>query len=146
MLRWVLLCDYCSCFYLSRRPLKLIDYQCLQLSTLLIGVLILFSEFCSPSELSLAIIKLPPRALQSSTPTHSFSYCITHFLSYMTRAWGMPASFVHSFIFYTLGKVWVLQVPLSLQWITLDTLHNALSYNGTLSRRNIDEFWLYVCS
>jgi hypothetical protein len=69
------------------------------------------------------------------------------FFSYMTRAWGMPASFVHSFLFFhPLRKVWVLQVPLSLQWVVLGTPHNALSYKGILNKINIDVFWLYVCS
>jgi hypothetical protein len=50
------------------------------------------------------------------------------------------------FFSHTLGKAWVLQFPLSFQWVALDTPHNALSYTGTLSRRNIDVFQLYVCS
>jgi hypothetical protein len=45
-----------------------------------------------------------------------------------------------------LVKGWVLQVPFSLQWVTLDTLTITLSYNDTLSRRNIDEFRLSICS
>jgi hypothetical protein len=61
------------------------------------------------------------------------------FLSYITRAWDMPTSFVHN-LFLHLAKGWVLQVPLSLQWVSLDTLIIALSYKDTLSRRNIDEF------
>jgi hypothetical protein len=58
---------------------------------------------CSPSELSSVIIKPPRRALQLSTSAYNFSYCLT-FLSYMTRAWGMPASFVYIFYFLSLEK------------------------------------------
>jgi hypothetical protein len=61
------------------------------------------------------------------------------FLSYIARAWGMLASFVHS-LFLHPTKGWVLQVPLYLQRVALYTLIIALSYNDTLSRRNIDEF------
>jgi hypothetical protein len=103
MLRWVLLCDYCSCFYIFRRPLKFVGPSMPAKSLILpTGVIAYFSEYCSSSELSSALINMPPRALQSSSPTYHFSYCLTHFLSYMTRAWGMPASFVHNFIFHTL--------------------------------------------
>jgi hypothetical protein len=37
-------------------------------------------------------------ALQLSTLAYNFNYCHT-FLSYMTRAWGMPTSFVYNFYF-----------------------------------------------
>jgi hypothetical protein len=100
MLRWVLLRDYCSCFYIFRRPLKFVGLSMPAKSLILpTGVIAYFSEYCSPSELSSALINMPLRALQSSSPTHHFSYCLTHFLSYMTRAWGMPASFVHNLFF-----------------------------------------------
>jgi hypothetical protein len=57
---------------------------------------------CSFAELSSAFIIPPPRALQLSTPTLQ-----TFFLqSYIIRAWGMPASFVHTCILlHTLWKV-----------------------------------------
>ena len=56
---------------------------------------------CSFAELSSAFIIPPPRALQSSTSTIQ-----TFFQSYITRAWGMPASFVHTCILiHTLWKV-----------------------------------------
>jgi hypothetical protein len=52
---------------------------------------------CSVADLSSAFIIPPPRALQLSTST---------FQSYITRAWGMPASFVHTCILiHTLWKV-----------------------------------------
>jgi hypothetical protein len=71
---------------------------------------------------------------------------VIFFKSYMTRAWGMPASFVHSFYFTHLMEDRVLPVLFFLQRITLDDPAIALSYNNLLSRRNIDGFQLYVCS
>jgi hypothetical protein len=64
--------------------------------------------------------------------------------SYITRAWGMPASFVHTCIlFHTLWKVGSTGSFL-LQRIALYGLTLALPYNTILSKRNIDEFRLYV--
>jgi hypothetical protein len=50
------------------------------------------------------------------------------------------------FLFSYLEKGLGPTVPLSLRWISLAVPLNTLSYNGTLSRRNIDVFRLYVCS
>jgi hypothetical protein len=64
--------------------------------------------------------------------------------SYIPRAWGMPASFVHTCIlFHTLSKVRSTGSCL-LQRIALHGLTLALPYNTILSKRNIDEFRLYV--
>jgi hypothetical protein len=64
--------------------------------------------------------------------------------SYITRAWGMPASFVHTCIlFHTLWKVGSTGSFL-LQRIALYGLTLALPYNTILSKRNIDGFRLYV--
>jgi hypothetical protein len=64
--------------------------------------------------------------------------------SYITRAWGMPASFVHTCIlFHTLWKVGSTGSCL-LQRIALYGLTLALPYITILSQRNIDEFRLYV--
>jgi hypothetical protein len=95
---------------------------------------------CSFAELYSAFIIPPPRALQSSTSTiqtFSLQSCIT-------RAWGMPASFVHiCILFHTLWKVRSTGSSL-LQRIALHGLTLALPYNTILSKRNIDEFRLYV--
>jgi hypothetical protein len=133
--------------YIFRRPLNLVGLSMPTESMILLtGVIAYCSEYVPPQNCPLPLSQPPPRALQLSTSTHSFSYYTTpFFLSYMTRAWGMPASFVHN-LFYIPYEGWVLQVPFSLQRVTLDTLTIALSYNDTLSRRNIDEFQLYVCS
>jgi hypothetical protein len=58
----------------------------------------------------------------------------------------MPASFVHSCIFYApYGRAGPTGSFL-LQRIALNDPTIALSYNNILSRRNIDGFRLYVCS
>jgi hypothetical protein len=133
-------------FYTSRRPLKFVGPSMptshrhfLQVSSPLFRV-------CSPSELSSSIIKPPWRALQLSTSAYNFSYCLTY-LSYMTRAWGMPASFVYNFYFPTpRERFGSHSFPSLSNGIALAVPINTLSYNGTLSRRNIDVFRLYVCS
>jgi hypothetical protein len=95
---------------------------------------------CSFAELSSAFIIPPPRALQPSTSTIPTSFL----QSYITRAWDMPASFVHTCIlFHTLWKVGFTGSFL-LQRIALYSLTLALPYNTILSKRNIDEFRLYV--
>ena len=97
-------------------------------------------KVCSFAELSYAFIIPPLRALQSSTSTiQTFSL-----QSYITQAWGMPASFVHTCIlFHTLWKVGSTGSFLLLR-IDLYGLTLALPYNTILSKRNIDEFRLYV--
>jgi hypothetical protein len=148
MLRWVLLCDYCSCFLYSLKTSELgwpinapnihdtsYRYPCL-----------LF-RVCSSSNLSSAFIKTSPEDV-------AVIYINTEFqLLYKTilfelhdTSMGHACLVCTQFIFTHLMEGWVLQVPFSLQRVTLDTLTIALSYKDTLNRRNIDEFWLYVCS
>jgi hypothetical protein len=141
MLRWVLLCDYCSFYH--HLP-KTSEFG--RATTAHIIVVVYFSDHyhwfrvCSFAELSSAFIIPPLRALQSSTSTiHTFPL-----QGYITRAWGMPASFVHiCILFHTLGTVGSTGSSL-LQRIALYGLTLALSYNTALSQRNIDEFRLYV--
>jgi hypothetical protein len=140
MLRWVLLCDYCSFYHLPKTS------EFGRATTAHMTVVISCRDHyhwfrvCSFAELSSAFIIPPPRALQSSTSTiHTFPL-----QGYITRAWGMPASFVHSCIlFHTLETVGFTGSSL-LQRIALYGLTLALSYNTALSQRNIDEFRLYV--
>jgi hypothetical protein len=141
MLRWVLLCDYCS-FYHHLPKTSELGWA----TTAHITVVVYFRDHyhwfrvCSFAELSSAFIIPPLRALQSSTSTiHTFSL-----QGYITRAWGMPASFVHiCILFHTLWKVGSTGSSL-LQRIALYGLTLALPYNTVLSQRNIDEFRLYV--
>jgi hypothetical protein len=109
MLRWVLLCDYCSFSYQFPKTSEL-GWA----TNAHITVAVYFRDHyrwfrvCSFAELSFAFIIPPPRSLQLSTSTFQ-----TFFLqSYITQAWGMPASFVHTCILiHTLWKGWTLQVP-----------------------------------
>jgi hypothetical protein len=58
---------------------------------------------CSPSELSSSIIKPPRRALQLSTSTYIFGYCLTHFELHDTSM-GHFQLVCTQFYFSTLGK------------------------------------------
>jgi hypothetical protein len=58
----------------------------------------------------------------------------------------MPTSFVHSCIFFLhISQKVEISVPFS-QQIAPNGPTIAFPYNNILSRRNIDGFWLYVCS
>jgi hypothetical protein len=63
------------------------------------------SEYVPPQNRLLPLSRPPPRALQLSTSTHH------SFLSYMKRAWGMPALFIHSLFLHTLWKVGFYRFP-----------------------------------
>jgi hypothetical protein len=54
-----------------------------------------------------------PRGHCSCLHQHTISVTIQHhsFLSYMTQAWGMPASFVHNLFLHTLWKVGFYRFP-----------------------------------
>jgi hypothetical protein len=141
MLRWVLLCDYCS-FYHHLPKTSEFGRATIAHITVVISCRDHYHWFrvCSFAELSSAFIISPLRALQPSTSTiHTFPL-----QGYITRAWGMPASFVHiCILFHTLETVGFTGSSL-LQRIALYGLTLALSYNTALSQRNIDEFRLYI--
>ena len=141
MLRWVLLCDYCSFYHHLPKTSKL-D----RATTAHISVVGSCSDHyhwlrvCSFAALSYAFIIPPLRALRSSTstiPTFSLQ-------GYITRAWGMPASSVH--ICILLNTLWKVGLTGSflLQRIALYGLTLALLYNTLLRKRNIAEFRPYV--
>jgi hypothetical protein len=94
--------------YTCRRPLNLAGLSMPTKSVILLTtVTAYYSEYVQPHNCLLPLSRLPPRALQLSTSTLHPS-----FLSYMTRAWGMPASFVHSLFFiHTLWKVGFYKFP-----------------------------------
>jgi hypothetical protein len=103
MLQWVLLCDYCSYFYHLPKTSKLgrAINACVIADTYFHDHCLLF-RVCSFAELSFAFtITAPEGAAVVYTNTSAiFSQ------GYITRAWGMPTSFVHSCIFScTLWKV-----------------------------------------
>jgi hypothetical protein len=92
--------------YIRRRPLNLAGLSMPTESMILLTDITAYcSEYVPPQNCLLPLSRPPPRALQLSTSTlHSF-------LSYMTRAWGMPASFVHSLFLHTLWKVGFYRFP-----------------------------------
>jgi hypothetical protein len=144
MLWWVLLCDYCSyCYHLPKtsEPGRAIN-ACIIVAAYYRDHCLLF-RVCSFVELSSAFIITAPEG----TVVVYTNTSVIFFQSYITRAWGMPASFVHSFLFF--GTTLRRSGPTGsffLQWIALNDPTIALSYNNILSRRNIDGFRLYVCS
>jgi hypothetical protein len=97
MLWWVLLCDYCSYFCHLPKTSKLgraINAHII-VAAYYSDHCLLF-RVCSFAELSSAfIITTPEGAAVVYTNTS-----VIFFQSYITRAWGMPTSFVHSCIFF----------------------------------------------
>jgi hypothetical protein len=84
-------------FVICRRPLNLVGPSMPTSSSLLITVIVAYYSEYVPLQKCLLPLSLPPlRALQLSTPTLPSSF----FQSYITRAWGMPTSFVHNCIFF----------------------------------------------
>jgi hypothetical protein len=141
MLRWVLLCDYCSFYHHLPKTSELDRATTTHISV--VGSCrdhYHWLRVCSFAALSSAFIIPPLRALRSSTstiPTFSLQ-------GYITRAWGMPASSVHiCILLHTLWKVG-LTGSFLLQRIALYGLTLALLYNTLLRKRNIAEFRPYV--
>jgi hypothetical protein len=100
MLRWVLLCDYCSCFYIFRRPLKFVGLSMptnyrhfLQVSSPLFRV-------CSPSELSSAIIKHPGGCC-SYLHQHTVSVTVLHIFELHDTSMGHARLVCTQFYFFT---------------------------------------------
>jgi hypothetical protein len=128
--------------FICRRPLNLAGLSMPTSSLLLITAInAYYSEYVHLQNCLLPLSHRP-RGRCSCLHQH-FSHL---FQSYMTRAWGMPASFVHSFLFYTPHGRSGPTGSFFLQRIALNDPTIALSYNNILSRRNIDGFRLYVCS
>jgi hypothetical protein len=84
-------------FHTIRRPLNLLGHQCLRFIDNSYSHPCLASESVHHSELSFVVINLP-RGCCSYLHPHPSSVTISHF-GFMTRAWGIPASFVHIFFF-----------------------------------------------
>jgi hypothetical protein len=127
MLWWVLLCDCFSYFFhfpkTSERG-RAINAHII-VAAYYSDHCLLF-RVCSFAELSSASIIT---ALEGAAVVYT-NTSVIFFQSYITRARGMPASFVHSCIFF-------LHVSQKVE---------AFPYKIILNRRNIDGFWLYVCS
>jgi hypothetical protein len=97
MLWWVLLCDCCS--YFCHLPKTSERGRAINAHIIVAAYYndhCLLFRVCSFAELSSAfIITAPEGAAVVYTNTS-----VIFFQSYITRAWGMPASFVHSCIFF----------------------------------------------
>jgi hypothetical protein len=87
-------------FYTSRRPLNLLGHQCLRVIDTSYRCHRLFSEYVHHQNCHLPLSNHPGGCC-SYLHQHTTSVIVLHFLSYMTRAWGMPASFVYRFYFST---------------------------------------------
>ena len=143
MLQWVLLCNYCSFHHHLPKTSELGRATIAHIT-----VVVYFRDHyhwfraCSFAELSSAFIIPPLRALQSSTSTiQTFSL-----QGYITRAWGMPASFVHiCILIHTLWKVG-LTGSFLLQRIALHGLILALPYNTILHKETLMDFGYTFCS
>jgi hypothetical protein len=143
MLRWVLLCDYCSSFFHFSKTSELggaINAHSVA-ATYYRNHCLLF-RVCSFARLSSTFIT---STLEGAAVVYTNTFII-FFQSYMTRAWGMPTLFVHNFLFYTPHRRLGPTVSFFLQRISLADPTIALSYNNILGRINIDGFRLYVCS
>jgi hypothetical protein len=97
MLWWVLLCDCCS--YFCHLPKTSERGRAINAHIIIAAYYsdhCLLFRVCSFAELSSAfIITAPEGAAVVYTNTS-----VIFFQSYITRAWGMPASFVHNCIFF----------------------------------------------
>jgi hypothetical protein len=143
VLWWVLLCNYCSSFFhfpKTSEPGGAINAHLIA-ATYYCDHCLLF-RVCSFAELSSGFITSAPEG----TAVVYTNTSVIFFQSYMTRPWGMPASFVHNFLFYTPHRRSGPTSSFFLQRIALADPTIDLSYNNILNRINIYGFRLYVCS
>jgi hypothetical protein len=131
-------------FVICRRPLNLVGPSMPTSSSLLITVIIAYYSEYVP--LQNCLLPLSFTAPEGAAVVYT-NTSVIFFQSYITRAWGMPASFVHSCIFFhaclSEGRD---TGSFFLQRIVPNGPTIAFPYNNSLSRRNIDGFRLYVCS
>jgi hypothetical protein len=131
-------------FVICRRPLNLVGPSMPTSSSLLITVIIAYYSEYVP--LQNCLLPLSFTAPEGAAVVYT-NTSVIFFQSYITRAWGMPASFVHSCIFFharlSEGRD---TGSFFLQRIVPKGPTIAFPYNNILSRRNIDGFRLYVCS
>jgi hypothetical protein len=132
-------------FVICRRPLNLVGPSMPTSSSLLITVIIAYYSEYVP--LQNCLLPLSFTAPEGAAVVYT-NTSVIFFQSYITRAWGMPASFVHSCIFFFHARLSEGRDTGSffLQRIAPKGPTIAFPYNTILSRRNIDGFRLYVCS
>jgi hypothetical protein len=139
MLRWVLLCDYCSFYHHLPKTSELGRATTAHITV--VGSCrdhYHWLRVCSFAELSSAFIIPPLRALQSSTSTIP-----TFSLQGYTSMGHARLVCTHLYIISHLGDSRSTGSSL-LQRIALYGLTLALHYNTLLRKRNIDEFRPYV--
>jgi hypothetical protein len=134
---------------ICRRPLNVVGPSMPTSSLLIITAIIArYSEYVP---LQNCLLPLSFTAPEGAAVVYT-NTSVIFFQSYITRAWGMPASFVHSCIlFFFFSLIHVSQkveipVPFSSNGSFQRVPLFAFPYNHILSRRNIDGFRLYVCS
>ena len=130
--------------FICRRPLNLVGPSMPTSSSLLITVIIAYYSEYVP--LQNCLLPLSFTAPEGAAVVYT-NTSVIFFQSYITRAWGMPALFVHSCIFFharlSEGRD---TGSFFLQRIVLKGPTIAFPYTNIRSRRNIDGFRLYVCS
>jgi hypothetical protein len=141
MLRWVLLCDYCSLYY----PLLKTSELGRAITAHITVAIYLRDHYrwfrvCSFAELSSAFIILPPRALQLSTPTLQ-----TFFFRVTSYEHGSCPPRLYTLVYcYTPCRRSGSTGSFLLQRIALHGPILALPYNTILCKRNIAGFRLYI--
>jgi hypothetical protein len=132
-------------FHTSRRPLNLLGHQCLRVIDNSYSHPCLTSESRSPFRTVICHYQPPPRALQLSTSTYIFSYSLT-FWFHDTSMGHAHLVCTHILFFLPRERFGSHSFPSPSEWIALAVPLFTLHYNGTLNKRNIDVFRLYVCS
>ena len=95
MLRLVLLCDYCSFIISFQRPLNLVGPSIPTSPSLFTSTTITAGSEYVPLQNCLPPLSFHPRGHCSCLHQHFRPFFLQ---TYITRAWGMPASFVHTCI------------------------------------------------
>jgi hypothetical protein len=142
MLRWVLLCDYCSFYHHFPKT-----FEFGRATTAHIIVVVHFHNHyhwfrvCSFAKLSSAFII---SALEGAAVIYINTSHISSLGLHYTSMGHARLVCTHLYIISHLGGQSDLQVPLFSKRIALYGLTLALLYNTVLSQRNIDEFRLYI--
>ena len=145
MLRWVLLCDYCSYYYQLPKTSELgraID-ACILIAACYCDHCLLF-RVCSFAELSSAFIITAPEG----TVVVYTNTSVIFFFRVTSHEHGACPPRLYTVVYFFSAHLSEGRDTSSffLQRITPNGPTIAFPYNNILSRRNIDGFRLYVCS
>jgi hypothetical protein len=127
-------------FIFSEDLWNLLGHQCPPNPWYFLQVSLLTFQSIVPHQNCPLLLSTRPRGRCTHLHQHTTSATVLHMFGVTWHEHGACPPRLYTIYFSHLVKGWVPQVPFSLQWVTLDTLTITLSYNGTLSRRNIDEF------